>query len=180
MGDLIAGSVIVLLIIIAFILNRKSKQPNTEKFIRNLIGFGAVIGLLLSFTNSGSARALGLVLFYLQFTSIILLSLKKRTVGYLLLCLTLLLQIPILNLENFSYRSQTLFGINVLQMPDKHLDVDLEPGSYLNYFNIPHIRYSVEIFPLGINLLSLVLLGYFIYRLLTWKKGTTANIGFKL
>jgi cell division protein FtsW (lipid II flippase) len=168
MGDIISGAVILLLLIIAFLINKKSKRPNTEKLIRNLLGLGALVGLVLSLTNNGTARVLGLFLFSLQLTSIISLSLKTRTFGYILLCSTLFFQVPIIKMENVSYRSQTLFGINIAEFPNKYLDI--EPGSYLNFFNIPHIRPNDEIFPFGINLLSLVLFAYFVQRLRTWKK----------
>ena len=168
MGDLISGAVILLVLLLAFLINKKSKRPNTEKLIRNLIGFGAVVGLVLSLTNCGTARVLGLLLFSLQLASVILLSLRRRVFGYTLLCSTLFFQVPIIKMENLSYRSQTLFGINIVAFPNKYLVV--EPGSYLNYFNIPHIRPSDEIFPLGINFLSLVLFAYFVQRLGPGKK----------
>lgn len=163
MGDIVLGTTIIIFILVAAFINKKSSKPDTEKLIRILIGLGAALGLLVSFAHHGMERILGLIIFYLQLTSVVLLSANKSKFSYNLLCLTLLLQIPIIRLEEFSYRSQNLLGFNIQDHPKFFLDI--EPGSYLIYFEqLPHSN----LFPLGFNVTSLFLLIYFIRRRWNW------------
>lgn len=175
MGDIFLGGLLVIFILIAGLISMKSKQRNTEKLIRNIIGVGAVLGLVVSFTQHGAERAIGLLLFYFQLVGIILISINKKRSGYLILCLTLLLQIPIFQFDHFRYRSQTLFGLNLQEFPGKYFDV--EPGSYVSYFDATYG--SQGLFPIGTNLLSISLFVYFNQRRSVWKGRTTANSSFK-
>jgi hypothetical protein len=113
---------------------------------------------------------LGIVVFGLQLISIILLSKKKKKAGYFLLCLTLFLQIPILNFTILYYHSQNLFGVNIQEFPGKYYDI--EPGSYLNYFFNDSYTIANPSFPIGINLVSFTLVIYFGNR---WKISKSKN-----
>ena len=173
MGDIIWGTLITVFITIIVLINRISKQPDTERLIRNLIGAGSLLGLVVSFTQDGVARAIGILLFYFQFASIIFISINKKKPGYFILITTLLLQIPIFQFKSLSYRSQTLFGFNIQQFPGKWFDV--EPGSYVSYFNGTYLMDDYRLFPFGINLISLILFIYFIRRRIMAKRSTTAD-----
>lgn len=176
MGDIISGTLIIIFILIAVLINKQSRKPDTEKLIRNLIGLGAVLGLVVSFTQHGIERLLGLFLFYLQLTSVVLLSTNRNKIDYILLCFTLLLQIPVLNFEDFSYKGQTIFSAIVQEYPQSFFD--LEPGSYVTYINTSYINETNKLFPLGLNLTSLILLVYFIKRRNIWKDRTIVKTGF--
>ena len=125
MSDIIWGTLITIFIAVAVVINIKSKQRDTERLIRNIISVGAILGLVKSFTQDG-IRAIGILLFYFQFASIVFISLNKKKAGYFILIITLLLQTPIFKFDSFSYQSQTLFSLNVEQFPGKWFDI--EPG----------------------------------------------------
>lgn len=162
MGDIIWGTFIF--IAIAILINKKLKHSDTERLIRLILGVGSMLGLFISFTQDRPGKAMGILLFYFQLASIIMISINKNKTAYIILLITLLLQIPILQFDGFSYRSQTLFGFNIQQFPGKY--VDLEPGSYVSYFDKPYYRP----FPFGINLISLILFFYFIRSKILWTK----------
>ncbi|OOG74178.1 hypothetical protein B0E44_06665 [Flavobacterium sp. A45] len=170
MGDIITGLFLCIFIFIFVLLNKRIKQSDSENIIRNLIGFGSILGLFISILQDETERNLGIIIFGLQLLSIVLLSKKEKKAGYILLCITLFLQIPILNFTVLKYHSQNLFSINIQEFPGKY--IDLEPGSYVNYFYHDSYTISNPLFPIGINILSLFLLIYFIIR---WKISNSKN-----
>jgi hypothetical protein len=170
MGDIITGIFIGLFIFVFVFISKRTKQSETENIIKNLIGLGSILGLFISILNSETERILGIGIFGLQLLSIIILSKKEKKTGYFLLCLTLILQIPILNFTNLHYRCQNLFGINIQEFPGKYYDI--EPGSYVNYFFNDLYIVTNPLFPIGINLVSVVLLIYFISQ---WKISKSKN-----
>ncbi|MBX9807042.1 MAG: hypothetical protein K2X95_04520 [Flavobacteriaceae bacterium] len=170
MGDIITGIFIGLFIFVFVIISKRTKQSDSENIIKNLIGLGSILGLFISILNSETERILGIGVFGLQLLSIVLLSKKEKKTGYFLLCLTLILQIPILNFTNLHYRCQNLFGINIQEFPGKYYDI--ESGSYVNYFFNDLYNVANPLFPIGINLVSVVLLIYFISR---WKISKSKN-----
>src|SRR5689334_14741354 len=115
MGDIVWGILIITFIVVATLINKKLKHPDTEHLIRLILSAGAVLGLFISFTQYGTSKAIGILLFYFQLASLVLISINKNKAAYSILLITLLLQIPILHLDSFSYRSQTLFGLNIQQ-----------------------------------------------------------------
>jgi hypothetical protein len=170
MGDIITGIIFSLFIFIFVLISKKTKQSDTENIIKNLIGLGSILGLFISILQNETQRILGIVIFGLQLLSTILLSKNEKKVGYFLLFLTLISQIPILNFAILNYRCQNLFGINIQEFPGKYYDI--EPGSYVSYFFRDSYTVENPSFPIGINLVSLIILIYFISR---WKISKSKN-----
>lgn len=170
MGDIILGVFFSLFILVFVFISKRTKQSDSENIVKNLIGLGSVLGLFISILQNETERILGIFIFGLQFLSIIFLHKGEKKTGYLILCLTLILQIPILNFTILHYRCQNLFGINIQEFSGKYYDI--EPGSYVNYFFHDSYTIANPSFPIGINLASLALLIYFGNR---WKISKSKN-----
>jgi hypothetical protein len=170
MGDIILGVFFSLFILVFVFISKRTKQSDSENIVKNLIGLGSILGLFISILQNETERILGIFIFGLQFLSIIFLHKGEKKTGYLILCLTLILQIPILNFTILHYRCQNLFGVNIQEFPGKYYDI--EPGSYVNYFFHDSYTIANPSFPIGINLASLALLIYFGNR---WKISKSKN-----
>jgi hypothetical protein len=170
MGDIILGVFFSLFILVFVFISKKTNQSDSENIIKNLIGLGSILGLFISILQNETERILGIIIFGLQLLSIIFLHKAEKKAGYFLLCLTLILQIPILNFTILHYRCQNLFGINIQEFSRKYYDI--EPGSYVNYFFHDSYTIANPSFPIGINLASLALLIYFVNR---WKISKSKN-----
>ena len=159
MGDIITGVFFSLFILVFVGTRKKTNQSNSEDIVKNLIGLGSILGLFISMLQNETEGILGIFIFGLQLLGIIFLHKRAKKTGYLILCLTLILQIPILNFTILSYSCQNLFGINIQEFPGKYYDI--EPGSYVNYHSRDSYTIANPSFPIGINLTSLALLIYF-------------------
>lgn len=171
MGDIIVGFFLSVFITLFIIISKRTKFSNTETIIKNLIGLGSIFGLLISLFQNGTEMILGLTIFGFQLLGVIV-SYKQSTknVSYLLLCVTLILQVPILNFTTLTYRCQNFFGINIQEFPGKYYDI--EPGSYVSYFYRDTYTVTNPLFPIGVNLVSIILLIYFINR---WRKSKSLH-----
>ncbi len=135
MGDIIWA--IILVFIIAFVTAGYIKCRK-EKSVAELCILWFVVasmwGVIALFLNDARAESnitfMKLVYFIIQCFSCLIYFIKPRS-GILLFMLTLLVQIPILDTKNLTYRNQTLVSINFRNYPSKIIDI--EPGSYIVY-----------------------------------------------
>jgi len=125
------------------------------------MGFGSILGVLISLQFKDVEFWLGLIFFSIQTTAVILVLTKNQHIGYALLFTSLIIQTPIINSPTISYRCQTLFSYYLMEFPGKISD--LEPGSYLSWIEKAPDNFGKGYFPYGINLTSLAILVYF-YR----------------
>jgi hypothetical protein len=123
MGDIIWGTFLIVLTLgvlglYRFFTRKKVEQRSFAKFISILLVPGGLIGFFLTALNERlrddhpNIYFLTLVFFISQ-TLASIFYYRAVKVGFPLLMLTLLLQIPIVRGPDFSYRNQTLFSFNL-------------------------------------------------------------------
>lgn len=167
MGDIIWGTFLIILVLGLFGLYRFNIRKSPEKrsfrkFLSLLILLGGAIGMLATGLNERLLHdhpyqyALTLLFFVTQ-TAASLLYFREVKAGLALLALTLLLQVPILRLQNLSYTNQTLFSLRLENLPKTLWDI--EPGSYIHfmYFKLDRrfIHLSTTESSYGVNLIPL-------------------------
>lgn len=176
MGDIIWGTLLVLLTLGLFVLYRfltwkRVEQRSFRKFISLVIILGGLIGILATGLNerlldNHPYQYLLTLIFFITQTLASMLYYREVKVGLPLLMLTLLLQIPVVRGLNFSYSNQTLFSFKLAKYPGKFWD--LEPGSYVHfiYFNFEYINVkdSKRVSGYGLNLIPLLTMVVF------WRK----------
>jgi hypothetical protein len=159
MGDIITGILLIILTFGLYGLYRLLTRKKPEKrsfigFISLLIMIGGLIGILFTCFNKHLLEyyplifGLTLIFFTIQIVASYL-YIKYPKFGLPILLFTFLLQIPIIHSDRVSYSNQTLLSVNIDNFPGKTFDI--EPGSYVSFFNgIPHD------FSLGINLIPIL------------------------
>jgi hypothetical protein len=178
MGDLILGTLLVALIFFTYVVYRvrtRSLPHNRSRlrFVLLLLVVGAGLGVVTTLLN---ARLLerhpwvyaGSAVFFGVQAGAALLAYRRPLRSWALLGATLLAQVPVLALGNYSYHSQTFFGL--LLTAGRGLAWDLEPGSYVSYHYIRQLFREMPFVP-GVNLVPLVLLA-----VLGWRKATFGRV----
>jgi hypothetical protein len=173
MGDIIWGTFFTILIIFVLVLyilltRKRVEQRSLTKLISILLIIGGSIGFLSIGLDSRLLADhpyvyLLTLLFFISQTFASMLYYRSIKIGLPLLMFTLLLQIPILDHDHFSYRNQTLFGLAIKKYPAKFWDI--EPGSYIHftYFNIEYsaVNSSSKESSFGLNLLPILIIAAF-------------------
>lgn len=174
MGDIIWGFILIVLTVVVYLLYRflTRKKPqfrSLPKFVAILLAIGSSIGVLWTALNERlqdhPIPYLLIILFFGFQCVASICFFRSIRVGLPMLLFTLILQLPILDVPEFSYSSQTLFSWRIEPYPEIHLDI--EPGSYVHYFsggssldakafrNVANPR-------LGLNLIPLILMVVFL------------------
>lgn len=181
MGDVILGigltlgSIILYLLYLLFWKIFKLEKTLSE-FVAFIICAGGLLGLITNafdhrlFQRSFNIYLLALVIFSLEIIFSILI-IRKKNYALLLISFPLLLQSLDLSLDSFHYRCQTMVSVLIKEYPGKIWDI--EPGSYLAYYNL--IPPGEKLFPIGVNLIPIGLIIYFTIRYKRNLKDTSHN-----
>ncbi len=142
MGDIVRGALLLLftLIVLGFyrIFTRKNvEQRSWSNFNLILLILGAIVGLIWNGLNSRLREEhpytyFFTLLFFITQSLASFLTYRKMKIGFILLFLTLLLQIPVTRTSMVSYQSQTLLSMNVANYHGKIWDI--ETGSYVHFY----------------------------------------------
>ncbi|NDK57349.1 hypothetical protein [Pontibacter fetidus] len=164
MGDILNGFFIILLVLclkwLYKLLTRKVPEKRSFAGFASLLFFvGGILGIIITIYNqtlleSYSTVYVLILMFFIAQSIGGLLYTKTPKIALPILLSTLVMQVPIITINNFSYRSQTLVSFNINKFPSKLFDI--EPGSYVSFFyGIPHD------FQLGINLVPVIVMLFY-------------------